>query len=291
MAEIFISHARADRDYAKRLADYLEEHGLSVWRDTGLEPGEVSGDEIESRIDEARHVIVLWSKASVASQALLDEALDAARQKKLVAVCVGGCEPPLGFRRYRTHALNTWPGDLAAVLAAVGGAKPAFKADWAGAKSAQDFFDSGRAAARARDHQRAIFDYTEAIRRKPNFAAAYARRAGAYAMTGDTDRAIADCNEALRLDPDNADAYRNRGVAYGLRGDHVLAIADYGHAIRLKPGDADLYNNRGAALFSMGDYARAISDYSHALRLNPRHGVAAANKALAEMELAKARKK
>lgn len=291
MSEIFIAHARASRDYAKRVADYLEEHGLSVWFDTCHEPGEVSAEEIESRMDEARHVIVLWSAASVGSQALQDQALEAARQKKLVSVCVGGCEPPLGFRRYRTHTLNNRPGDLAAVLAALGDSKPAFKAGGAEGKTAQDFYDNGRAAARARDYERAISLYTEAIRLKPGFAAAYARRGGAYAMTGEIERAIADCNKALRLDPENADAYRNRGVAYGIRGGHDLAIADYGRAIHLKPRDADLYNNRGAALFSLGDYAGAIRDYTQALRLNPRHGVAAANKALAEMELAKARKK
>ena len=63
MAEIFISYARADRDYAKRLASYLEDARLSVWWDTSIKPGE----EIERRIGEAGHMIVLWSETSVKS--------------------------------------------------------------------------------------------------------------------------------------------------------------------------------------------------------------------------------
>ncbi|MGO9484285.1 MAG: toll/interleukin-1 receptor domain-containing protein [Rhodomicrobium sp.] len=37
MAEIFISYTRAGRDYARRLANYLEDAGLSVWWDGILE--------------------------------------------------------------------------------------------------------------------------------------------------------------------------------------------------------------------------------------------------------------
>jgi hypothetical protein len=50
MAEIFISYARSGRDYARRLANYLEDAGLSVWWDMSLKSGEVFREEIERRI-------------------------------------------------------------------------------------------------------------------------------------------------------------------------------------------------------------------------------------------------
>ena len=61
------------------------------------------------------------------------------------------------------------------------------------------------------------------------------------------DRAIADYTEAIRLDPKYANAYSNRGVAYSDKGDKDRAIADFTEAIRLDPKYADAYNNRGFA--------------------------------------------
>jgi tetratricopeptide (TPR) repeat protein len=50
------------------------------------------------------------------------------------------------------------------------------------------------------------------------------------------DRAIADYTEALRLDPKYTFAYYNRGDAYRYNGDLDRAIADYTEALRLVPG-------------------------------------------------------
>ena len=74
---------------------------------------------------------------------------------------------------------------------------------------------------------------------------AYYNRGVAYSDKGDTDRAIADFTEAIRLDPKYANAYVNRGVAYGDKGENDRAIADYTEAIRLDPKFAHAYCNRG----------------------------------------------
>jgi len=120
------------------------------------------------------------------------------------------------------------------------------------------------------DYDRAIVDYTEAIRLDPKFAFAYNNRCNAYHRKGDNDRAIADCTEAIRLDPKYAFAYNNRGLAYAGKGDYDRAIVDYTEAIRLDPKYALAYNNRGNAYFKKGDYDRAISDYTEAIRLDPK---------------------
>jgi len=64
---------------------------------------------------------------------------------------------------------------------------------------------------------RAIADYTEAIRLNPKNANHYSYRPGAYEAKGDFDGAIADYTEAIRLDPKNANLYIYRGNAYKAR--------------------------------------------------------------------------
>ena len=118
------------------------------------------------------------------------------------------------------------------------------------------------------DTDRAIADYTEAIRLDPKFAIAYNNRGLAYRDKGDTDRAIADFTEAIRLDPKFANAYASRGVAYRDKGDMDRAIADYTEAIRLDPKLAIAYVNRGLAYEKLADFARARSDFNATLGLS-----------------------
>ena len=80
-----------------------------------------------------------------------------------------------------------------------------------------------------------------------NTPLAYNNRGNACDAKGDHDRAIADYTEAIRLDPKYACAYNNRGLAWRAKGDHDRAIADYTEAIRLDPKYAVAYYNRGRA--------------------------------------------
>jgi tetratricopeptide (TPR) repeat protein len=130
------------------------------------------------------------------------------------------------------------------------------------------------------DLDRAIADYSEAIRLDPKYAVAYYNRAIAYKAKGDLDRAIADYNEAIRLEPKDARAYDYRGYAYQAKGDLDRAIADYNEAIRLEPKDALAYNNRGNAYQAKSNLDRAIADYDEAIRLDPKDGLAYYNRGI-----------
>jgi tetratricopeptide (TPR) repeat protein len=121
------------------------------------------------------------------------------------------------------------------------------------------------------DYDRAIREYTEAIRLKPNEAAAYLARACAYDEKQDYDRAIADYSKLIQLKPRDALVYFARGRAYYEKENYDKAIADYNEAVRLEPNDAMTYYSRGCAYDGKEDYDRAIADYSETIRLDPHH--------------------
>lgn len=124
------------------------------------------------------------------------------------------------------------------------------------------------------DLTRAIADYDQAIRLKPDYATAFYKRGLVYLAKGDLTRAIADFDQAIRLKPDYAFAFNNRGNAYVDKGDLTRAIRDYDQAIRLKPDYFEAFYNRGLVHYAKGDPARAIDDFDTAIRLNPRYSAA-----------------
>ena len=90
--------------------------------------------------------------------------------------------------------------------------------------------------------------------------------------SGDNDRAIQDYSQAIRHKRDYVDAFYNRGNAYLKKSDYSHAIQDYDQAIRLRPDYDEAFNNRGIAYRHKGDNNRAIkiaitpSDWSRTSR-------------------------
>jgi TolB-like protein/tetratricopeptide (TPR) repeat protein len=106
----FLSYAREDQPQAGRLAEALDKAGLGVWWDTLIEGGAEFAKSIEAALVNCDAVVVLWSKTSVASDWVLDEAARGRELHKLVPVSLDGTEPPLGFRRYHSISLSGWRG-------------------------------------------------------------------------------------------------------------------------------------------------------------------------------------
>jgi tetratricopeptide (TPR) repeat protein len=80
-----------------------------------------------------------------------------------------------------------------------------------------------------------------------DMANAYYNRGIAYRSKGNLDRAIDDFTQAIRLDSRESEFVNDRGAAYHAKGDIDRAIADYDKAIQLNPKAAEPYNNRGSA--------------------------------------------
>jgi clan AA aspartic protease (TIGR02281 family) len=139
----------------------------------------------------------------------------------------------------------------------------------------------GLAAAEKKDYDQAIADYSEAIKLNPTSIEVYKDRGNAHSNKNDYDRAIADFSQAIKLDPNYALAYNNRGFAYFRKNDLDRAIVDYSEAVKRNPNYALAYNNRGNAHFRKNDYDLAISDYSEAIKRNSNYAIAYDNRGFA----------
>ncbi len=127
----------------------------------------------------------------------------------------------------------------------------------------------GEAHFRRGEHDRAVADFSEAIRLDPRNADIFAQRADAYVGTGQDDRAFVDLSEAIRLNPKFADALTKRGGIYQSKDDYDRAIADYSEAIRVDPNAANAYISRGEIYRRKGNYDAAIGDFTRAIRILP----------------------
>lgn len=110
MSHIFISYKREDQATARKLADALEGEGWTVWWDPKLRAGEHFDDVIEKALNDAKCVIVLWSKRSVESLYVKDEAMYALDHDKLIPVAIENVSLPFRFRGVHTLSLLGWDG-------------------------------------------------------------------------------------------------------------------------------------------------------------------------------------
>lgn len=120
-----------------------------------------------------------------------------------------------------------------------------------------------------REYDRAIADFSEAIRLDAKWKYAYWGRARASLMKGDLDCAITDATKAIGIDPEFADAYRVRASTYHHKSDYDKAIADHTEAIRLEPNHPRDYFWRSYAYDQKGCLAKAIADLDTLNRLKP----------------------
>jgi adenylate cyclase len=106
VSRVFLSYAREDADSARQLAEAISGAGYDVWWDRHLHGGSRFATEIDRALKEAQAVVVLWSKASVESAWVQDEAAEGRDSGRLVPVALNSVKPPLGFRQFHTVELG-----------------------------------------------------------------------------------------------------------------------------------------------------------------------------------------
>ena len=114
MADVFISYARSTARIAKAAADALSRDGFSVWMDEELPANRAYADVISERLDEAKAVLVLWSREAAESHWVRSEANRGREQAKLVQASVDGALPPMPFDQIQCADLRRWRGNSAA---------------------------------------------------------------------------------------------------------------------------------------------------------------------------------
>ena len=110
MSDIFISYASEDRPRAQMLAEGLERYGWSTFWDRTIPIGKTWRETIGKELNDARCVIVLWSKTSIQSGWVQEEADDAKRRGVLVPILIENVQPPIGFRSIQAAHLENWDG-------------------------------------------------------------------------------------------------------------------------------------------------------------------------------------
>ena len=105
MTDVFISYASEDRERARTLASSLEARGWFVWWDRKIIAGQTFDQVIEQELETAKSVVVLWSKDSVSSEWVKNEAAAAAERGVLVPALIDAVKLPLEFRRRQTTDL------------------------------------------------------------------------------------------------------------------------------------------------------------------------------------------
>ncbi len=111
---VFLSYARADQAQATKLANALQAAGFKVWWDELIEGGAEFAKAIETALIDCDAVIVVWSKSSITSDWVRDEAAKGRDLHKLVPLSLDRVEPPLGFGQYHAIDFSRWRGDAGA---------------------------------------------------------------------------------------------------------------------------------------------------------------------------------
>jgi len=108
---LFLSYTRADIDAARPIISILENAGFDVWWDGLLEGGVNYLPTTEAALENADCVVVLWSKLSVDSNWVRDEAQSGRERGRLLPVTLDGTMSPLGFRQIQLLDISDWKGD------------------------------------------------------------------------------------------------------------------------------------------------------------------------------------
>jgi adenylate cyclase len=111
LAKVFLSYSREDVAAAKQLAAFIDRAGHQVWWDHQIEGGSRFTAEIDRELKGADAVVVIWTKSSVESPWVQDEAAEGRDSGRLVPVILGTDKPPLGFRQFQSIDFGSWNGE------------------------------------------------------------------------------------------------------------------------------------------------------------------------------------
>lgn len=108
MSDVFLSYANEDRDRIAPLVSVLEDGGWSVFWDRTVPAGTSWRTAIGDELASAGCVLVVWSRTSIRSTWVSEEAERGRERGVLIPVRIDPVAPPLGFGAIQTRDLSDW---------------------------------------------------------------------------------------------------------------------------------------------------------------------------------------
>ena len=108
--DVFLSYCHADKARIEPLVQRIRDAGLAVWWDGDLGIGSAFRDVISKMLAAASAVVVIWSRASLESDFVKDEADQAKKSGRLLGTRIDDVDPPLGHRQHQYADLSRWRG-------------------------------------------------------------------------------------------------------------------------------------------------------------------------------------
>jgi hypothetical protein len=106
--DIFFSYAHQDQARVAPVVAALEARGWSVFWDRRIPAGQTWRGHLGRALDQARCVVVAWSKHSINSEWVIEEAERGRRRHVLVPVLLDPVDSPLGFGGIQAADLVGW---------------------------------------------------------------------------------------------------------------------------------------------------------------------------------------
>jgi len=129
--------------------------------------------------------------------------------------------------------------------------------------------DHGDTYLLGKSYQKAIHEYSEAVRWDPGYLAAWESLGDAYVKVGEYRKGISAYSHAIAVNPQNADYFVKRGIACGKNGEYAKALCDFDKAVELRPRLAIAHYHRGCSLESAKRYREALDAYRRYIELAP----------------------
>lgn len=111
-ADVFISYKRDQRPQVEKIAERLQELGLTVWFDAWLESGTSFDEEINQEVRSAKAVLVCWTASAVGSRWVRAEALIGLERGVLTAASLEPVELMPPFNLIHAEDLAGWQGNV-----------------------------------------------------------------------------------------------------------------------------------------------------------------------------------
>jgi tetratricopeptide (TPR) repeat protein len=224
------------------LERFMEEMTTAAWLKGDLP------DEILRRRDQARQDFLKARELAASKNDLpyLEACLAFAEEQyqraiDLATSALAEAEHPEEFHKLR--------GDAAATLAA----------------------DENRPGPRAELRRKSLEDYTQALRLRANYPAAFRARGALLWYLGRPDEAFADFQAVLAMDPRDSRALSDIGTYHQRKGQNMLALDFFDRALASDAKNYRALTNRAALYLEQAKVAEARQDLEAALLANPRH--------------------